>query len=115
MSAAIHPFPHTSSHRTPLYFTFNIRMPIPNKHDIFGKTKGKLNKAVINMYVKFYTAGNHMVETQRCDSSFQIFPNLKMGYAGKSGTPIDVNCSRLGQVSVTRHSRRMLLQTLSNS
>jgi hypothetical protein len=35
-----------------------------------------------------------------------------MGYAEKLAAPIDVNCSRMGQVSVTRHSRRMLLQTL---
>ena len=53
-----------------------------------------------------------MVQTHPCDNSFQIFPTVKMGYAEKLAAPTDVHCSRMGQLSVTRHSRRMLLQTL---
>jgi len=63
-----------------LYLT-NVYVPILNKRDGFGKTKGMLNWAVINIYVKYYTAGNHMVQTHRCDNSFQIFSTLKMGYS----------------------------------
>lgn len=56
-----------------------------------------------------------MVQTQRCVNSFQIFPTLKVGYADNFAATMDASCSRMGQVSVTRHSRRMLLQTLLNS
>lgn len=81
ISGTIHPFPHTPSQRANWYNIFKHTYAFLSLTNMIflGKTEGMLNWATINMYVKFYTAGNHMVQKNRWDSSFQIFPNLKMG------------------------------------
>ena len=67
------------------------------------------------MYVQFHAAANHVVQTRRCDNSFHIFHTSKIGYTEKPAMPIDANRSGMAQVSVTGHSRRILLQKLLNS
>jgi hypothetical protein len=44
----------------------------------------------------------------------RFLPTSNMGYRNNFATSIDVNCSYIGQVAITRQTRRMLFELLLN-